>query len=468
MKEEIKILGTATFGFRIGGDSWERGLSWEPDVIVAQGTTSDGGPTYLGSDAPYAALMTIKEDLRTILVSAKKKGIPFILSCGSPAGSNLELERALTAVDEITKEENIRLRIAVIPGELDKEYLKQKIKKGAKARRLIDTEGLPEYLTEEDIDKSKRIVAQMGPEPVMKALDLDVDGVITGRALDVGLYMALPLKRGFDKALAAHMAKTIECSGLVTEPQSFEPVFAILRKDHFLVRPTNASARCTVLSVASHAFYERPDTNREENPGGILDVSGAKYEQYDDQTVKISGSRWIPEPYTLKVEGAGLVGYRTISICGIRDERMISCIDWFLEQARKHVEGRLHPLKPGEDYDLIFRVYGKDGVLGDAEPIKETKSHELGLITDAIAPEEKVADMVCASAVDFIVHMDYPGRLTTAANVAYPYSPREHRLGPVYRYNIWHLLELDDPCEPFDIEVREFPVKNNEHRTGGS
>jgi len=459
MTEEMKILSTATFGFRIGGDSWERGLSWEPDVIVAQGTSSDGGPTYLGSDAPYAGFMAIKEDLRTIIVSAKKKGIPFILSSGSPAGGNQELERALAAVDEIAKEEDIKLRIAVIPGELDKEYLKQKIRAGAKVRRLIDTDRLPEYLTEEDVDRSKRIVAQMGPEPIMKALDLDVDGVITGRALDVGLYMALPLKKGFDKALAAHLAKTIECSGLISEPQSFEPVFGILRRDHFLVRPTNASAKCTVVSVASHAFYERPDPSREENPGGILDISRAKYEQYDDQTVKVSGSRWIPAPYTLKVEGVSQVGYRTISICGIRDERMISCIDWFLEQARKYTEAKLHPLKPNQDYDLIFRVYGKNGVLGDAEPVKETKSHELGLIIDAVAPEEKVADMACTAAVDFVAHMDYPGRLTTAANVAFTYSPREHRLGPIYVYNIWHLLELDDPCEPFDIQVREFPIR---------
>ena len=457
MTEEIKILDTATFGFRIGGDSWERGISWEPDVIVAQGTTSDGGPTYLGSDAPYAALMQIKEDLRTIIVSAKKKAIPFILSCGSPAGSNQELERALKAVDEIAKEENIKLRIAVIPGEIDKEYLKQKIRAGAKVRRLVETESLPEYLTEEDVDRSKRIVAQMGAEPIMRALDLDVDGIITGRALDVGLYMALPLKRGFDKALAAHMAKTIECSGLVTEPQSFEPVFGILRKDYFLVRPTNASARCTVLSVASHAFYERPDPTREENPGGILDISSAKYEQYDDQTVKVSGSQWIPTPYTLKIEGAKQVGYRTICICGIRDERMIKAIDPFLEQARKHVEKRFRPLRPNQDYDLIFRVYGKDGVLGDSEPVKQTKSHELGVIIDAVAPEEKVANAVCTSVVDFVAHMDYPGRLTTAANVAFPYSPREHQLGPVYAFNIWHLLELDDPCEPFRIETREFP-----------
>jgi hypothetical protein len=459
MAKELKILSASCFGYGIGGDSWERGLSWNPDVIVAQGTTSDGGPGYLGSDAPYAGFLDTKKDLRTIIVSARREAIPFILSSGSPGGGNRQLERSLEFVDEISKEANIKLRVAVIPGELEKEYLKQKIREGSKIRRLVDTDRLPEYLTEEEVDISERIAAQMGPEPIMKALDLDVDGVITGRALDVGLYMALPLKRGFDKALAAHMAKSIECSGVVTVPQSFEAVFAVLRRDHFLVRPTNPSAKCTVVSIAAHAFYERPDPNREENPGGALDITGAKYEQYDDQTVKVSGSRWIPAEYTLKIEGARRVGYRTISICGIRDERLISCIDLFLEQTRKHVEKKFLPLKLNEDYHLLFRVYGKNGVLGDAEPIKQTKAHELGLIIDAVAPEEELADAVCTAATDYVLHADYPGRLTTAANVAFPYSPREHGMGPVYIYNIWHLLELDDPCEPFDINIREFPVR---------
>lgn len=457
MEEEIKFLSTATFGFGIGGDSWEKGMNWDPDIIVGQGTTSDGGPTYLGIDKPYGSLMTIKKDLATILISAKRNKIPFILSSGSPSGSNLQLERALEAVDEITKENNIKMRIAVIPGEVDKDYLIQKIRQGYKIRRLVDTSGLPEYLSEKDVDESKRIVAQMGPEPIMKALDLDVDGVITGRALDVGLYMALPLKKGFDTAITAHMAKTIECSSLVCEPQSFEPVFAHLRKDHFLVRPTNENAKCTVQSVAGHAFYERSDPTREENPGGTLDMSQAVYEQYDERTVKVSGSRWIPEAYTLKIEGARQVGYRTICICGVRDERLVNCIDWFLEEARRHVEKRVSPLKQGRDFDLMFRVYGKNGVLGDAEPVKETGSHELGIIIDAVAPDAKVADSACNNAVDFIAHMAYPERIATAANVAFAYSPREHRVGPVYEYNIWHLLPLEDPCEPFNIEIRKFP-----------
>jgi hypothetical protein len=457
MKEEIKVLSGIMMGDSLFDErNWNIGLSYNPDVIVAQGTSSDTGPAYLATGTLYGVSLGIQRGLRAILLAAKRRGIPFIISTGPPSGANQQLEKVLGWVDEVAKEANLKLRIGVISGELDKDYLKGKMRRGSRIRRLINMDRLPEYLSEEDINQSEHIVGQMGPEPILKALDLDVDGVITGRALDIALHMAVPLREGFDKGLAAHMAKTIECASLVTVPETSDAVLATLRKDHFLVSPTNPDSKCTPVSVAAHAFYERPDPTRELNPGGALDLSGAKYEPYDERTVKVSGSRWIPAPYTIKIEGARRVGFRTISILGIRDERMISQIDWCLEQARKHVETHLQPLKTGVDYHLLYRVYGKNGVLGEAEPLKETKSHELGLIVEAVAPQEEVSENVCEQAGRKLLHMDYPGRIATAANVAHPYSPTANKLGPVYGWSIWHLLELEDPCEPFRIEARRF------------
>jgi hypothetical protein len=457
VKEEIKVLSGVMMGDSLFDErNWEIGLSYNPDVIVAQGTSSDTGPTYLATGTLYGGSLGMRRGLRAILLSAKERRVPFIISTGPPAGGNQQLEKVLGWVSELAKEAKVEMRIAVISAELDKEYLKGKMRRGSQIRRLVPIDRLPEYLSEEDIDQSEHIVAQMGPEPIMKALDFGVDGVITGRALDIALHMAVPLKAGFDKGLAAHMAKTIECASLVTVPETSDAVLAILRKDHFLVMPTHPDSKCTPISVAAHAFYERPNPNRELNPGGVLDLSGVKYESYNERIVKVSGSRWIPAPYTIKIEGARKVGFRTISILGVRDERMIGQIDWCLEQARKHVEAHLQPLKPERDYHLLFRVYGKNGVLGEAEPIKQTKSHELGLIVEAIAAQEEVSENVCELAGRKLLHMDYPGRIATAANVAHPYSPTANKLGPVYRWNIWHLLELEDPCEPFPIEVRRF------------
>ena len=457
MNKEIKILSGIMMGDSLFDErNWGIGLEHNPDIIVAQGTSSDTGPAYLATGTLYGGSLGIKRGLRAIILSAKEKGIPFIISTGPPAGADKQLEKVLGWVDELAQKAKVELRIAVISGELDREYLKEKIRTGSKIRRLVNIDGLSEYLSEEDIDKSEHIVGQMGPEPIVKALDLDVDGIITGRALDVALHMALPIKLGFDKGLAAHMAKTIECASLVTIPESSDAVLAILRRDHFLVMPTNPASKCTPVSVAAHAFYERPDPNYELNPGGMLDLSEVKYEPHDDRTVKVSGSRWIPAPYSIKIEGAWKVGFRTISILGIRDKRMIDQIDWCLDQARKHVEAHLQPLKHGEDYTLFYRIYGKNGVLGEAEPVKNTQSHELGLIVEAIAEQEEISENVCELAGRKLLHMDYPGRIATAANIAHPYSPTANKLGPVYRWGIWHLLELDDPCEPFHIDVRRY------------
>jgi len=457
MEEEIKVLSIGAMGGSLFSEKpWEMGLKQNPDIIVAQGTSSDTGPAYLGTGTMYSTSAGIRRGIKKIILSARSKKIPFIISTGPPAGGNQQLTKVLAWVDEMAKAEGMKFTIAVIPGELDKNYLKAKIRSGSKIRRLVETDSLPEYLSEKDVEESEHIVAQMGPEPIMKALDLGVDGVITGRALDIGLHMALPLKRGFNKGLAAHMAKSIECASQVAVPETGDAVVGILRKDSFLVLPTYPEAKCTTVSVVAHAFYERPSPHREENPGGALDITEAKYEQYDERTVRVTGSRWIPSPYTLKLEGAKKVGYRTISILGIRDERMIREIDYCLEEARKHVETHLQPLKPKVDYDLIYRVYGKNGVLGELEPIQETKSHELGLIVEAVAPDEEVSENACELAGRKLLHMHFPGRIATAANVAHPYSPTANKLGPVYTWNIWHLLELEDPCEPFKIEVRQF------------
>jgi hypothetical protein len=454
-KDEVRVLSNTLMGDCLyENPNWEIGLGLNPDVIAVQGTSSDAGPYYLGTGAMMGGSLGIKRGLKAIMLSAKKKGIPFVLSTGAPPGGNLQLERVLKWADEIVREAGTSLRVAVIHGEVEKDYLKGKIRGGAKIRRLVAVDSLTEHLTEQDVDSSEHIVGQMGPEPIVNALELDVDGVITGRALDIGLHMALPLKEGFDKGLAAHMGKSLECGSQVATPETLDAVLGILKRDRFYVLPTNPASKCTPVSVVGHAFYERASPYSEENPGGALDITGAKYAQHDSRTTEVSGSRWLPAPYTVKLEGSRRIGYRAISIMGIRDERMIRQLDWCIGESRKHAEAHLHPFRPGTDYQLMFRVYGRDGVLGEREPLRGKVSHEVGVIVDAVARDEEIEENAAEMAGRKLLHMDFPGRIATAANVAHPFSPTVNNLGPVYTWNIWHLLELDDPCEPFATEVR--------------
>jgi len=52
------------------------------------------------------------------------------------------------------------------------------------------------------------------------------------------------------------------------------------------------------------------------------------------------------------------------------------------------------------------------------------------------------------------VWCNFEGRVTTAGNLAYPYSPSILDTGPVYRLNVHHLLEAEDPCM-FPIKIVE-------------
>lgn len=197
-------------------------MAWKPDVIFQQGTSSDPGPGYLGTGKSYADRAGIKHDLQRMICSARERNIPFIGSLGG-GGSNEGVEWNLDIIDEIARENRLKFKAAVIRSEVDKSFIKGKLRQGIKARAVDPHFKLPENLTSEMVDESKVIVAQMGPEPIMKALDLDVQMVLTGRANDTSLPLAAALKKGFPKGISLQMAKVVECSG-----------WAILQEDHIL------------------------------------------------------------------------------------------------------------------------------------------------------------------------------------------------------------------------------------------
>lgn len=454
--DEIRILQSSAMGYgNVSPESIEAGLKLNPHIIVGQGTSSDPGPYYLGQDNIYGYVgkPNKQRDIGLILGAAQRARIPFIFSGGSPSGSDPQLEGVLRMTHELCVQQGYRLKVAVISGQIDKEWLKGELRKGRKARRLAESPRLPEWLTEAEVDRAKRIVAQLGPEPVMAALQAGVDGVITGRALDIGLYMAYPLLHGFDKGLTAHMAKSIECGALCATPPINGNVFAHLRRDHFLVQPLSDHQRVTVSSLSAHAFYERPDIARELNPGGYLDVTTADFEQVDERTVKVRGSSWVDQPYTIKLEGAAPVGFRTITIAGMRDPNLVRNAGPFTEQARAKAKAKFR----GEEFELHFHPYGYGAVLGPSEPISEFTGPEIGMVVSVVARSQEMATAICAYVRGQLHFGDFPGRTSTAGNIATLFSPSEIEMGEVYVWNVWHALELDDPCGPFPYRVMEFP-----------
>ena len=299
----------------------------------------------------------------------------------------------------------------------------------------------------------------------MAALESGADGVVTGRALDVGLFIAPALRAGASKAIAGHFGKLLECGALILSPgNSGAPVWSEVdaENDAIVIKALEEGVRCDARAVAAHSFYERRNPFREENPGGYLDLTEARYEQLDDTTVRATGAKWGDTSYSVKIEGVTPLGYRSINVSGIRDPHYLGELDGVIERVRSEIVElpRFASLEPDRDYYLTFTVYGRDAVLGEAETERENE-HEVGVVIDAVAPTPELARELCYFAYIGLWIKPYPGRKTTAGNNAQRFSPPIIDVGQIYRWSIWHLLPLDDPFEPFPQSVVHFPRSND-------
>ncbi|HEX3030685.1 MAG TPA: 3-methylaspartate ammonia-lyase, partial [Bacillota bacterium] len=210
----------------------------------------------------------------------------------------------------------------------------------------------------------------------------------------------------------------------------------------------------TTLSVAAHTLYEKTDPYFLPGPGGQLDLTQTQFHQQTERVVKVTGSRYIPaEKYTIKLEGAKRIGFRTVSIAGIRDPIMISQIDQIVQGVRDRVEDNFRERKM--NYNLDFRIYGKNGVMGVLEPNQKIQGHELGIIIEAVAATQETANTVCSFARSTMLHYGYEGRIATAGNLAFPYSPSDFKAGEVFVFNVYHLLEVASPLELFPIHFEQ-------------
>ena len=448
--KEIKVLSpTAILGYGFPVASFKAGLERRPDVIAVDAGSTDPGPYYLGAGVSFTDRRAVYRDLSLMLKAGRELKIPVIIGSAGGSGAEPHLQWNLDIIQEIAARENLSFRLAVIHGEIDKNIV---LKAFAEGQIIQLPPGAP--LTIEDISGSTHIVGQMGVEPFIHALEAGADVVLAGRSYDPAVFAALPVMRGFAPGLALHMGKILECAAIAAIPGSgSDCMMGYLRKDHFLLEPLNPARKCTVTSVAAHTLYEKSNPYILPGPGSIIDLTAARFDQYNETMVKVSGSRLSPCPfYAIKLEGAKRVGYRTISVAGARDPVFISRVDEIIAGVKSRVEDNFSDI-PAADYTLLFHIYGKDGVMADLEPQKKITSHELGIIIEAVATSQELANTICSFARSTMLHYGYSGRVSTAGNLAFLYSPSDLKAGEVYRFSIHHLIKVSDPCALFPMEI---------------
>jgi hypothetical protein len=446
----VAATGNLSTGFR--EETLVRAVKDGAHFVGCDAGTTDSGPYYLGSGKPRGPREGVKRNLRLILREALSAGIPVIVGTAGHAGGRPHLEWTLDIVRDLAMEFNWHFKLAAIDSEIEKEALAQALDRG----EIAPLSPAPR-LEREDILQAERFVAMMGIEPIQRALNAGAQVVIAGRCSDVAIYAAWPVLQGIPKAVAFHAGKILEC-GAASAAQRLYPdcMSAELDQDSFTVEPPNPALRCTPQSVAAHTLYETGDPYRLVEPGGTLDTSEARFEAASDRAVRVTGSRFLPsDEYTVRLEGAALVGYRSIVVAGIRDPLVLRQLDTFLSNLRAVVARKVEDdLKLSADqYTLNFRIYGRDGSMGDTEPVMRIEGHEAGLIIDVVASSQAVAADIIPIVSHTGLHTPIPEYDGLISNFAYPFSPGGIDAGPVYQFCANHVWRLDDPCKPFKMAL---------------
>lgn len=451
----MKILSLCgLLGYGYDAKSLEIAKQIDFDYIGVDAGSTDPGPCYLGKGTSFTNREAVKRDVELVLPWALERKIPFIVGTAGGSGSDVHLNWFIDIVKEIATEKRLKFKMAKISTEVSAEYVKEKMRAG-KVREM----GPGLELTEENVDKCSHIVSQIGVGPFLKALTSDEkpDVIIAGRSCDTAIYAAPALLNGMDEGLAVHMAKIMECGALCAEPMAAADLMcAEITSDSFTLEPLNPKRRCTIGRVAAHTMYEQGNPYFIFEPDGMADLRESHYEAISDRAVKVTNSKFIhAEKPTLKLEGSMLAGYRTFAVASINDPMTIKNVDMLFDIVKSFVAANMEGIVDPHDYTVTLRKYGTP-LPGQPQP--EIPNCNLGVIIDVVAKTEEISATICALCRSRFLHTDYPGRKSSAGNLAFSFSPSDVVFGPVYTFGIYHLVEVDDLCETSRITYEEVGV----------
>ena len=449
----ISFLSIGSVGTGFLESSLERGLALNPAFIGADAGSVDGGPNALAGVAPGWPEINFYRDLSILIKGAVTAGIPLLVGSCATSGRDWGVDWFADMARRAAKEFGLSFNLAKIYAEIEPDLVVERLEAG----RLHALEPAPAYQAA-DIRRSTRIVGVMGAEPFLAALEQGADVVLAGRATDTAIFAAIPLSRGFDPGLSWHAAKIAECGSSCAEPRRRLDVLHVeIGQDSFVVQPLNDGIRCTPFSVAAHQLHEVADPYTMVEPGWITDLRNVSYEPASDRAVRVSGAKAEPAPYTVKLEGVERVGAQRMFMCSVRDPTILENLDGWVGGIQGDIRSRCEELLGPGGYErctVTTRIYGRNGTMGEREPIKSFEGHEAFLVVDVIADDDATCEAATSGIWYAFMHAKSPG-WRGGTTVAWPFPQSIHKLGDVFRFNVHHVIEVDDPLETFRIELEE-------------
>ncbi|MEJ2290459.1 MAG: acyclic terpene utilization AtuA family protein [Deinococcales bacterium] len=430
-------------------ESFYLGVASQPDFILADSGSDDIGPGPLGSDTSASPQDWQRHDLEHMLLAARKLGVPMIIGSAGDTGTNSRVDLYVSMIRDIARQHGLPpFRLGWFYSEVAASLVREKILAGDAVSGLDGRSDL----TLEELDRTDRVVAVAGMHPYKALLDRGADVIIGGRSSDSVIFAAPAIRAGFPESLSYYLGKVLECASFNAEPYGGkETVIGEISADDVKVTAMHPAQRCTVASVAGHAMYERSNPFFEHVAGGTLDMRSCVYEQFDEKTTRITGPRFTPsDGVRVKLEGSGKVGERFVGFVGIRDPYTVAHVDDVIAWARQQVRERF-----GDDgYELHYKVYGRDGVMGEMEPLRGRPGHEVGVMVFGVAPTRAMAEEVAMTGTRQMFYARLPEVKGTAGGVAFPLD-EVVPASAAYRWTLNHTMRVDDPLELFPLHVDE-------------
>ncbi|MDR2758051.1 MAG: DUF1446 domain-containing protein [Spirochaetaceae bacterium] len=452
------LMPIGGLGAGIRQEAFDYGLVMGPDVIAIDAGSTDSGPGYLARGMCKCSRGMLKNDLKIAVIGAMKAGIPLLVgSCGTCGTDNM-VDESGDIVEEIFREEGFHGKIAKVYSRQTPEVLKKKWDEG----KIHPLDGAPE-ITRETFDECSNIVAVIGAEPFIHAMNNGANVVLAGRATDTAIIAAMPIEKGCSVAAAWHGAKTVECGAQCADKSDGMGVFLTVDEEGFYVRPLIPDAHCTPYTVSAHLLYENADPFYLKEPSGAMLTGNAVYTQVDEYTVRVTGSEFEhARQYTMKLEGAALAGYQNISLIGIVNRKVLADPEKWIRNISEYVDRYIQKLGiPHEDYSFNFKAYGYNAVISGPVPGGTPPPREIGMLLTVTAKTQDLATQIAKVFNPYLLHFpaDFSEQMPS---FAFPFSPVDTPRGATYEFKLHHVVDVSDPLELIRIDYVDIKQKEGE------
>lgn len=440
----IVLVPSGSLGAGVSEDEVRYGISQGAHVIASDAGSTDSGAAYLALGISKNNKGAVKRDLTILMKAASAAGIPICIGSSGQAGGDMNVDWTRDIVVEVARELGIRPKIALLYSELSRETVK--VRNAAGRVKALPPLGLLEDGT---IDLCEHIVAALGPEPYIAALEAGADIILGGRTTDTAVLACYPLWKGAGLGASWHAGKIAECGAQCTvKTENGAGVLLRIDQDSFEVEPLSVVNTCTPHSVSAHMLYENSNPFLLTEPGGVLDVTHAAYTQSDPRTVRVTGSVWEPKPYTMKLEGASARRFQTIMLVGIQDPVVLKNIDAFHDRMLGVLYDRVRSTigASAGDFHISLRLYGWNGVSGEKLPAETPPPREVGVLFVATADSQAMATQIAKACNPYFFHMHMPQH-EEMPSYGFAFTPADIERGPVFEFQLNHVVECDDPME---------------------